>query len=614
MGRIQVMSTALANEIAAGEVVVRPASVVKELLENSLDAGAMHIQLKLAEGGIREIVLQDDGMGMDEDDALLAFRRHATSKVFAKPDLDRIRTLGFRGEALASIAAVARVQLITRTANSDRAVSIAIAGGDMGDKGSKAPLQHVGAPVGTRIEVRDLFFNTPARLKYLRTVQTEQSKCVEVVQRAALSRPDVSFSLSTEHSSLFQTPGGGGVRAVLAALYSVGEAKQFLDIEDVTPDYEVYGLIGRPTQGRSSRAYAHLFVNGRPVRNFAVHQAVIEGYRTRLMVGKQPMYAIYLRMDPRLVDVNVHPHKEEVRFSEERDVAQAIVRAVGIALDKTLLAPTPKSRSQEVGIQGQVEEPSTGKAYSTPLHLDWSKPAPPISPPKSTSNPRFVASEQTASARETELIYGESTETVQAPHLRKSNWTLRPIGQALGMYVLADDGESMYIIDQHAAHERILFEEFRNRLIAREVRAMPLLAPFTLSLGPTVFHRVMNCRNALLQVGLSFDEFGAHDIVVRTVPDIWEGLDMESLASDLCDELPEGADAVQRFFHQMHDMLAMRACKAAVKANWHLSSDEMEALCRALPQLDDPFHCPHGRPVFLRFTNQDLEKEFRRIV
>ncbi|WP_284200248.1 DNA mismatch repair endonuclease MutL [Alicyclobacillus sacchari] len=245
-----------------------------------------------------------------------------------------MRTLGFRGEALASIAAVARVRLTTRAVGAETAVRVAVDGGEMG------PLETVGAPVGTRIEVRDLFYNTPTRLKYLRTVQTEQARSVEVVQQAALSRPDVAFSCQTEHHVLFQTPGNGDVRTVLAALYGVGEAKQLLELSAASNDYRVHGLIGRPTQARSSRGYAHLFVNGRPIRHPGIHQAVIQGYQNRLMVGKHPMYALYVEMDPSLVDVNVHPHKAEVRFSEEQDVARLVSQAVAAALDGTLLAAT----------------------------------------------------------------------------------------------------------------------------------------------------------------------------------------------------------------------------------------------------------------------------------
>ncbi|TDY50564.1 DNA mismatch repair protein MutL [Alicyclobacillus sacchari] len=616
------MSAALANQIAAGEVVVRPASCVKELIENSLDARARAIQVHLREGGIAEIVVIDDGQGMDEQDAALAFRRHATSKVYEPRDLVRIRTLGFRGEALASIAAVARVRLTTRAVGAETAVRVAVDGGEMG------PLETVGAPVGTRIEVRDLFYNTPARLKYLRTVQTEQARSVEVVQQAALSRPDVAFSCQTEHHVLFQTPGNGDVRTVLAALYGVGEAKQLLELSAASNDYRVHGLIGRPTQARSSRGYAHLFVNGRPIRHPGIHQAVIQGYQNRLMVGKHPMYALYVEMDPSLVDVNVHPHKAEVRFSEEQDVARLVSQAVAAALDGTLLAATPVRTRQPHATTVQ------------PLALDWRgardgqvtpantspMPAPADKAVREGLTEMYRTGEPARSSGRPEPTKAQFADESATPahHVSSgdveptdrdgwpADWSLRPIGQALGMYILADDGESLYIIDQHAAHERVLYEDFSRKLRERGVFAMPLLAPLELTLSPVAFARAMAVQQELADMGLTYEPFGAQQIVIRAVPDIWQGLDVERLAVDVFDDLQalKGDSVIE----QMRLCVATRACKAAVKANWTLSPPEMEALCRSLVKCQDPFHCPHGRPIFVRMTNGELERAFRRIV
>ncbi|WP_245629982.1 DNA mismatch repair endonuclease MutL [Alicyclobacillus acidiphilus] len=627
MGNIQLMTATLANQIAAGEVVTRPASCVKELVENALDAGAKAVRVSLREGGIAEIVVQDDGVGMDDEDAVLAFQRHATSKVYDERDLARIRTLGFRGEALASIAAVSRVTLTTRTNQVETGIEVTVEGGEITEK------RKVGAPVGTRIAVRDLFFNTPARLKYLRTVHTEQAKSVEVVQQAALSRPDVAFTCETEHQVLFQTPGNGDVRTVLAALYGVGEAKMMLALRGETADYRVSGFIGRPTQGRGTRSYAHLFVNGRPVRNLAIHQAVVQGYKNRLMVGKHPMYAVYLEMDPSLVDVNVHPHKAEVRFSEEADLVRLVAKSVMEAMDDTLLAATPR-RTVGEAVHARVQ----------PLELTWQGPeagkssgrdeAAATTAWKPRAHVEFQRTSRVDTAHELSSIYGKSdnrgetdstslvppgsaqTDAVQAglqpEEARKQDWTLRPIGQALGMYVVADDGESLYIIDQHAAHERILYEEFTDRMRRQDVRAMPLLTPIQIALSPSAFEAAMSKQAALEEVGIEFEHFGAYDVVVRTVPDIWEGLDIDLLVHEMFDDVvnPSSSDVLER----IQDVIATRACKAAVKANWFLSQPELEALCHALVRCRDPFHCPHGRPIFLRFTDKQLEKEFFRIV
>lgn len=634
MGSIQLMSASLANQIAAGEVVTRPASCVKELIENALDAQAKTIRVSLCEGGISEIVVQDDGMGMDEDDALLSFQRHATSKVHDERDLGRIRTLGFRGEALASIAAVSRVVLTTRTKDAEAATEVAVEGGET------VEVRKTGAPIGTRLAVRDLFFNTPARLKYLRTVHTEQARSVEVVQQAALSRPDVAFSCETEHQALFQTPGNGDVRTVLAALYGVGEAKHMLAVDGASADYRISGFVGRPTQSRGTRAHGHLFVNGRPVRNIGIHQAVVQGYKNRLMVGKHPMYTIYLEMDPSLVDVNVHPHKAEVRFSEETDIARLVSQSVMQAMDETLLAPTPRrhvdereqSHVQPLALEWQRKEtdgseiatrrgPEPFGGAQTPSAQEMVSRAEENEgrrSPAHTNSRRqveFSRAPSSTAARELASAY-ETVHSTEAPpklkEARKEDWTLRPIGQALGMYVVADDGESLYIIDQHAAHERILFEEFSGRLRRQDVHSMPLLTPMTLTLSPSAFEVAMTRRDALAPVGIEFDHFGAYDIVVRTVPDIWEGLDIDRLIHELFDDMADAAssDVVDKIY----DVIATRACKAAVKANWFLSQPELEALCHALVRCSDPFHCPHGRPIFLRFTDKQLEKEFFRIV
>ncbi|MCL6518164.1 MAG: DNA mismatch repair endonuclease MutL, partial [Alicyclobacillus sp.] len=315
------MSEVLANQIAAGEVVERPASCVKELVENSLDAQARHVRVVLEEGGIARILVQDDGTGMDEADLVLATARHATSKVRHVRDLQRIQTLGFRGEALASIAAVARVRLASRPHGAEQGVEVQVEGGER----TNGP-RPVGMPPGTVVEVRDLFYNTPARLKYLRAVQTEQARCLEVLQRAALARPDVGFRCETGGRVLWQTPGDSRPLSVMAALFGAGEAGQLLHVARATADYRIEAWIGRPTQARSSRAHAHLFVNRRPIRNPAIHQAVVAAFGQRLMTGRHPLYVMYLEMDPALVDVNVHPHKSEVRFSEERDLTALVQR------------------------------------------------------------------------------------------------------------------------------------------------------------------------------------------------------------------------------------------------------------------------------------------------
>lgn len=642
MGNIQVMSAALANQIAAGEVLERPASCVKELVENSLDALAKSITVRITEGGIASILVEDDGVGMDEEDAPLAFARHATSKISHSRDLFRIATLGFRGEALASIAAVSRVTLRSKTADSETGIELTVEGTDE----VSAPTA-VGMGQGTAIEVKDLFFNTPARLKYLRSVATEQARCVEVVQKAALSRPDVAFRCIVNDYTVFQTAGNGRVEEVLAAVYGVAEAKQFIPFEGTSADYTIKGFIGRPTQAKSSRVHGHLFANQRPIRNLALHQAVCAGYQSRLMVNRHPMYVLYVELSPSLVDVNIHPHKAEVRFSEERDLTQLITSRVKEALDDTFLVPTVGFGQQQSATAPVNEEQSSlnliqPATYMAESNANWSYPAGSKSmtdaPQKHVESavewPRSRSNSMTQESIKVVLGPSVGVETqpqpnVLQPHETKvhetvasfdatrdskpSSWRLRPVGQALGMYIIADDGERLYIIDQHAAHERVLFEKFSKRLERREIGQIPLLTPIPMTLTPLQHASAMSNREMLMEMGIEIEEFGGYDIVIRTVPDLWEGLDSAKMSEQLIQDLVEqsGRVDVRRF---LHSEVVMRACKAAIKANYYLSSEEIAALCEAMSDLDDPFHCPHGRPIAIKLTSRDLEKEFRRIV
>lgn len=617
MGEIQVMSPALANQIAAGEVLERPASCVKELVENSLDAGARQIQVAIEEGGIRAIIVQDDGCGMDASDAVQAFARHATSKLRHARDLQRIATLGFRGEALASIAAVAKVRLDTRQAHSEGGISVRVEASE-----TASPAVPMGMPHGTRIEVRDLFFNTPARLKYLRSVQTEQARCAEVVQRAALSRPDVAFRLDIDGHTSFLTPGRGDLLDVAAAILGVGEAGQMIAIDHVTSDYRVRGFIGRPVQARSHRGRGYWFVNQRPIRNAALHQAVVAGYGSRLMVNRHPVYVLMLDMDPGLVDVNIHPHKAEVRFSEERDICQLVTAAVRAGLDDVLLIPAISPTQQRMVLPSERVRPAQRDQISLFTERPWSVPATVRETSATHLQPDLAKGTEIALQPATAPVLERQTaaptgqgDTPPAPadtELRPTVWSLRPIGQALGMYVIADDGDHLYIIDQHAAHERILYERFSARMERRDVQRLPLLTPVVLHLTPTQHVQLMAQRDTWDEVGLAFDEFGGYAIALRTIPDVWEGLD----AAALCEEVLTTTRADTRSAdlpRALRDAIVLKACKAAIKANHYLSDIEMAALCEALSALQDPFHCPHGRPVFLQMDRRHLERSFGRL-
>ncbi|GGJ04317.1 DNA mismatch repair protein MutL [Alicyclobacillus cellulosilyticus] len=635
MGRIRVLPEALANLIAAGEVVERPASCVKELIENSLDAGARSVRVSLVDGGITGIVVQDDGCGMDAEDATLAFARHATSKVRSARDLYHIRTLGFRGEALASIAAVADVTLRTREPGAEAGVEVHVAGGVID------PPKPVGIPPGTRVEVRSLFYNTPARLKYLKSVAAEQARCVEVVQRAAVSRPDVSFWCEANGHVVFRTSGRGDLREVLSVLFGVGEAQQFLEVRAETADYRLYGYIGRPAQARARRAQAYWTVNGRPIRSPLLHQAVVDGYGGRLLVQHHPVYALAIDLDAALVDVNIHPHKTEVRFSEEADVCRMVTRAVREALAQANLAPglvasvRPPAPEGRAGQEEAVFSPrlfhggdagSGGGAGARRLHdapfvvreargrLALDAMRPPNAEEEEAPQPAAAAdADRWAPPHPTGERDRAEVATDAAPVTDRPRLMLRPVGQVLDTYIVAQDGEHLYIIDQHAAHERVLFERFRARLAAETVRTVPLIVPVSLGVTPAQASLVSAHAGLLARLGIVIEELGGQHVVLREVPDVWEGLDYVRLAEEVVAALEE-AQGASDLPGTLRHALATRACKAAVKARQTLNRAEMEALCAALAAAEDPFHCPHGRPVLLRMSQRDLEKAFRRIV
>jgi len=631
MGNIQVMSSSLANQIAAGEVVERPASCLKELLENSLDAGATELDVTLADGGISQLIVQDNGWGMDELDAMAAFSRHATSKLFHAQDLFRIRTLGFRGEALAAIASVARVTLETRQNGASHGVQV------IAEASNVMPPTACSLAVGTRIEVRDLFFNTPARLKYLRAVNTEQARCVEVIQRASLSRPDVSFRCTVGSHVVFYSPGRtNDARQVLLAMYGGGESKQLLPVSKSSADYQLNGFVGRPTQARSARHHGYLFVNGRPIRNYILSQSVLAAYHPKLMTGRYPLFALYLTLDPLLVDVNIHPHKAEVRFSEERDVAQFVQTAVRESLEQADLVESIRSfeRTESDDGRGKIRRPGGVPNSSQQVSLDFSRetvnershlPYEVSQHSQQRSNAGLATSRITCAdewrqidpvitpTRYPGMGVSKQANHTEAAECKTKLENLRLIGQGLGMYILADDGHAIYIIDQHAAHEKVLYEKFLNRLRNREVGALSLLVSLPVSLSPQDFANVKERQDALSQLGLCFEEFGDNAVIIRTVPDVWEGLDLAQLAEECLQDVAKIASTTD-VTAVLHNDIALRACKAAVKANDYLAEMEMHALLRELSALDDPFHCPHGRPIIVRMDSRFLEKEFRRIV
>jgi DNA mismatch repair protein MutL len=622
MGQIQILDEHVANQIAAGEVVERPSSIVKELIENAIDAQATSITVQVEEGGIRSIRVIDNGVGMDAEDAQLAFSRHATSKIRRDRDLFSIRSLGFRGEALPSIASVAKVTLITAP-SSGLATKVRIEGGDIQEVASCAHAQ------GTDVLVEDLFYNTPARLKYLKTVNTEIYHIAYVVERMALAYPQVAIRLQHNQRQLFQTAGDGELKHVFHSLYGRQVVQQSLPLQAESPDFQLRGLITKPEVTRASRSYITWILNGRHVRSVPLTKTLLRSYGTLLPTSRYPIAVIALQMDPRLLDVNVHPAKLEVRLSKEKECCQLIEQACRQALQKQTLIPQaglpkktkPRAEQQTLlwnetsTIQEshwQIKEsvqnlPPMPKKVTIPA--TEKKPSIPSLKPVSDRQPISSYQEQ-PKANDEEKI----TKPAQlGPKKRHPQFPrLTPLTQVHGTYIVAQAEDGFYLLDQHAAHERIYYEIFFQQLDQQHPDQQMLLLPLTLETSPSEAEILQRYAEDFSAWGLSIESFGQTTFLVRSHPTWFPSEETENLIFEVLHWVQEHGQIDQG---RLRDASAkMMACKAAIKANHHLRRDEMVALIDQLAHCQQPFTCPHGRPITVHFSTYELEKMFKRVM
>jgi DNA mismatch repair protein MutL len=580
--KIRVLDPVVANKIAAGEVVERPASVVKELVENSLDAGATRLDIEVEEGGKRLIRVADNGCGMSQEDAILALQRHATSKISTAEDLSHIRTLGFRGEALPSIAAVSQMTLTTREAESPAGVQIVVEGGTVSD------FRMVGCPPGTTVEVRNLFFNTPARLKFLKTPATEIGHIMDHISRFSLLYHQVSFRLRHNAHEVLVAPATEEMRHALVTVYGKEVAREMIPLALEGGTVRIYGYIGKPALARSNRNFQAFFVNGRSVQSRVLQHALYEGYHTLLLSGRHPVAVVVLEIDPQLVDVNVHPAKAEVRFTRDWEVHNLLRRAVREALEQ----------AQGVGTGARLEPAPTEAEVPLP-NLEPGLPAPlsqPLSP--SLGRPGGAA---------------DGGLQVELPEEGDSRFPQRilPLAQIKNSYILAETDEGLLIIDQHAAHERILYEQMQARAESERVPSQLLVIPFTLQCSPREARAVEEHLTTLNELGFQIEPFGREAFLVRAIPLPLAKQRYEQILRDLIDELVATA-TVQGLRRQQDDLLRLMACKAAVKAGDALAPQEIEALIVQMRQATMPFACNHGRPTMIRITEEELERLFKR--
>jgi len=589
---IRLLSSEVASQIAAGEVIERPASVVKELLENSLDAGARTMTIAIEEAGKKLIEVADDGSGIPSNELELAVARHATSKLVRSDDLFSISTLGFRGEALASIGSVSRMTITSRVVNETEGARLRVEGGKAGN------LTKVGTTVGTTVRVEDLFYNVPARLKFLKTDVTERRAIDVLVTRYALAYPDKRFKLSEGKNITLQTSGDGDRRAILAALYGVDVAKQMLEIMSEEEGYRLTGLISPTSLTRSNRKEITFFINGRWVHDASLSMALLQAYHTLLMVGRYPLTALFLEMNPEEVDVNVHPTKAEVRFRNQDKVFSFVQRSIRKAL--LAYSPVPNVAPSLWGSARTVQAQPRGNAG-----VDWAiahDEQLTVSSDQSSDNFPMQSDEPSVSNHQSPVATPQSLVT-PIP-------LLRLIGQIGATYLVAEGPDGLYLIDQHAAHERVLFEKLMAQHAMKNIPSQSLLTPAVVTLPP-YSAQLLNTQLSVLQhFGFDVEEFGPNTFQVRAIPALFMGSDPAVALRAVVEDFEEDESPLQ---NEVEAKLAARVCKRmAIKAGQALSSEEQRVLLIDLEACDSPRTCPHGRPTMIHLSVDMLERQFGR--
>lgn len=640
---IQIMPDALANQIAAGEVIERPASVVKELIENAIDAGADKVDVHIEESGMRLIRVTDNGAGIPYEEVPAAFKRHATSKLLSSEDLFRIRTLGFRGEALPSIASVSKVTIETAQAG-EKGRHLILEGGKVTEDRSAS------AREGTMIQVEDIFFNTPARLKHVRTLQTELSHITDSINRFALAHPAISFKLVHEGSTLTRTPGNDNLKQAIAGVYGVSSAKKMRKITGENFDFKMAGYISLPELNRSNRSYITIVVNGRYIKNYAINKAITEGYGSKLMINRYPLAVLHIEMDPLLLDVNVHPTKHEVRISNETDLCDLIKQSVQQVMNEEVRIPsglenidqnkqtkkdTPtynqtqidfhRDKSHVRSFKSQVnsysqsdisdEQPfiqekidQTTKAQKTQHETAFSSEGALEQSRHVTDSPLEVAEDRLDYMGETsELTTDQDTQLTN----RDGFPALDYIGQMHGTYLFAQNERGLYIIDQHAAQERVKYEYYRRVIDQNGTAQQNLLVPIVLEYPTNETIEIRQQIEQLEAAGIFLEAFGKNTFILNSHPSWFISGQEEATVKEMIDFLLDKKELTVKKFREATAI--MMSCKRSIKANHHLSDNEARALIEDLSNCENPYNCPHGRPTLVQLTNLEIEKMFKRI-
>ena len=634
MPKIKILSADVSNKIAAGEVVERPASVVKELIENALDAGSTSIRVEVRAGGKRLIRVSDNGGGMEREDALLALERHATSKVNRIEDLESIQTFGFRGEALASIASVSQFELLTRTADALEGTKVDVEGGVF------RSVQESGCSPGTHMSVNNLFYNVPARLKFLKTDTTEMNHVTNQVTWAALAHPKIHFSLTHNGRSILDVRACDSYLERVRLLYGREFAENLIEFTEELPDLKIYGLLGKPEFTKPNREYQLFFLNQRPIRSRIIGAALTEALDSMIAKDRQPVALLFLTLDPEAVDVNVHPAKIEVRFRNERTIYSGVVRMIRNAVHKTKYIPKIETsveptqseedaETRDAGLSRRVSTPVTGRGQRVVQTQRGQTPAVPTQ--ETTDIEQIVPTQRAAdSGQETETL--DTSSEAQAPStlpevVVQPPQQQIPEGVNLSLldfenvqlkanlfktYIVAEAGDKIFFIDQHVAAERVLYERFVNHLKTDGIPVQGLLLPVTVEATPQQLGILKIHGDIFKKLGFDLEEFGGNTILIRAIPSPLPTRVASQTVTDLLDKLPEEPHTDVQLPEAIDNALITLACKSAVKAGDTLDMKEMTNLIKELSEAKLPFNCPHSRPIIVEMGRDELERRFHR--
>nr|WP_205395394.1 DNA mismatch repair endonuclease MutL [Streptococcus lutetiensis] len=633
MSKIIELPEVLANQIAAGEVIERPASVVKELVENSIDAGSSQITIEIEESGLKKIQVTDNGEGISQEDVALSLHRHATSKIKSQADLFRIRTLGFRGEAIPSIASISHFTVKTATADEHYGTILVAKGGEIERQ------EPISTPVGTKITVENLFYNTPARLKYMKSLQSELAHIVDVVNRLSLAHPEIAFTLINDGRQMTTTSGTGDLRQAIAGIYGLNTAKKMIEISNADLDFEVSGYISLPELTRANRNYITILINGRYIKNFLLNRAILDGYGSKLMVGRFPIAVIDIQIDPYLADVNVHPTKQEVRISKEKELMSLISSAIAESLREQDLIPDALENLAKSSTRGLPKPQQTSLPLKqTNLYYDKERHDFFVKSDTVEEEPVQLFNEVDKAVKQVEkqssVRYAQRSvadqeydehDSLDFKNKTKINRMIESLdkeevstfpeleyfGQMHGTYLFAQGNGGLYIIDQHAAQERVKYEYYRDKIGEVDDSLQQLLMPYLFEFSGADFIKLQEKMELLKQVGINLEPYGNNTFILREHPIWMKEEEIETAVYEMCDMLLLTNEVSVKKYRA--ELAIMMSCKRSIKANHTLDDYSARQLIVQLSQCKNPYNCPHGRPVLVNFTKSDMEKMFRRI-